>query len=312
MSLLTKENVLRRLARKAYFAYVAHPDFTKELHKELGEYYYITPGVLISPNDCDAVFALDKWQGLEVLEVESIGDAAKKLKAINTFWHAYAHRSARRTALIEKQLPALKKINPLTFPVPGLPDVGVFTLLDDNTILYSLNRDQRVPKVMFPFVEDKVNPPNRAYLKLWEALSILGRYPNKKDLALDFGATPGGWTYVLQSLGASVIAIDKAPLDKKMMNLPGVEFQSTSAFSLKPEDFPDATWLVGDMACYPERLYDWLLPWLNKPNLEQCIMTIKLQGETDFEMLKKFQAIPNSRVRHMAHNKHEATFFYPA
>ena len=57
------------------------------------------------------------------------------------------------------------------------------------------------------FVEDKAIPPNRAYLKLWEAFTLLGRHPGAGERCLDMGASPGGWTWVLQSLGAQVLGI---------------------------------------------------------------------------------------------------------
>ena len=61
-------------------------------------------------------------------------------------------------------------------------------------------------------------PPNRAYLKLWEALTLAanmpdGRMPRPGELCLDLGSSPGGWSWVLQKLGARVISVDKAPLD---------------------------------------------------------------------------------------------------
>ena len=63
-------------------------------------------------------------------------------------------------------------------------------------------------------------PPNRAYLKLWEALTLLGRRPGPGELCLDLGASPGGWTWVLAKLGARVIAVDKAPLDPRSRRCP--------------------------------------------------------------------------------------------
>jgi 23S rRNA (cytidine2498-2'-O)-methyltransferase len=137
----------------------------------------------------------------------------------------------------------------------------------------------------------------------------LQTYPKPGDFALDLGASPGGWTYVLQSLGADVLAIDKAPLDPRIAKLKGVNFKNISAFSLKPTDFKKIDWMVCDMACYPDKLHHWLMPWIDSGIIKHFIFTIKLQGDNDFASIKPFQDIPNSRILHLQHNKHEVTFF---
>ena len=53
------------------------------------------------------------------------------------------------------------------------------------------------------------------------------------------------------------------------------------------------------------------MPWLESGQVKQFIVTIKLQGETDFKAIEPFQKIPGARVMHLYHNKHEVTFFYP-
>jgi len=182
-------------------------------------------------------------------------------------------------------------------------------LLDKNKLIFTTQRRKAIPNGTFNFIEDKVNPPNRAYLKLWEACSLLQRYPQAGDFALDLGASPGGWSYVLHSCGADVLAIDKAPLDKCIASLPKVNYRSTSAFSLQPSDFEHIDWMVCDMACYPDKLYRWLLPWIESGIVDQFIFTIKLQGDDDFDSIKPFQDIPHAHIMHLQHNKHEVTFF---
>ena len=56
--------------------------------------------------------------------------------------------------------------------------------------------------------------PSRAYLKLWEAFTVLGIRPAPGDFCIDLGASPGGWTWVLQSLGARVLSIDKGSVEQ--------------------------------------------------------------------------------------------------
>ena len=291
--------------------YVARYEFYNELNQELSGVKSTFNDLMIAQAGKYPIFAQDIWHSPEIITIDSIGDAVKKLKAIQPFWYAHPITYARRCLLIEQQLPQYNKLKPHQFPLQTIPNHGVFTLLDQNTLLYSIQRDKPVPDGYFEFDEDKTNPPNRAYLKLWEALCLLGHYPQPGEFALDLGASPGGWSYVLQSLGTQVLAIDKAPLDPSISKLNLVDFQQGSAFALDPKDFTHIDWLVGDSACYPERLYGWLQPWLASNKVKQVILTLKLQGETNLTILQQFQAIPNSRVLQLTHNKHEVTFIHP-
>ena len=159
------------------------------------------------------------------------------------------------------------------------------------------------------FIEDKTGPPNRAYLKLWEALVRLGRWPQPGERCLDLGASPGGWTWVLAGLGADVVAIDKAPLDPKVAAMPGVEWRGESAFALEPESVGPVDWLFCDIVCYPARLLRLVERWRASGLAKRFVCTIKFQGETDHESAAAFAALPNARVLHLHHNKHELTLF---
>ena len=129
---------------------------------------------------------------------------------------------------------------------------------------------------------------------------------------MDLGASPGGWTYVMQSLGTTVTAVDKAPLDPKIANLAGVNSLMQSAFALDPNELDHVyDWVLSDIACYPERAYALVMKWITSGKAKQIIFTIKLQGETQLDTLKLFQAIPNACIINLFYNKHEATFFYP-
>jgi 23S rRNA (cytidine2498-2'-O)-methyltransferase len=158
------------------------------------------------------------------------------------------------------------------------------------------------------FVEDKANPPNRAYLKLWEAFTVLRRYPQPGETCLDLGASPGGWSWVLARLGARVIAVDKAPLDPKIAALPGIEWRGQSAFALEPKDTGPVDWLLSDIACYPERLFKLVERWRASGQVRNFVCTLKFQHDTDHETAARFAAIPGAQLMHLHHNKHELTF----
>jgi 23S rRNA (cytidine2498-2'-O)-methyltransferase len=304
---------INEISKKSFTVYVAKPEFIDELCNELTHVSGIMGNLVFSEQEkLDVCFALDIWRNPKIISFESITEAAKILQNADKFWQLYPLENIRRSHLITEKLRRTPKIS-LNFPLPELPHISCFSLLDKNTLLYATDCWKKIPFGHYAFIEDKVNPPNRAYLKLWEALSILERLPQKNALVVDLGASPGGWSYVMQSLGARVIAVDKAELDPKIAKLPRIEFLKQSAFALDPNSFDEPVdWLLCDVACYPKRLYDLTLKWIAAKKAKQFIFTIKLQGKTDLEVIKQFQAIPGGQVLHLFQNKHEVTFFYPA
>ncbi|VVC74919.1 Ribosomal RNA large subunit methyltransferase M [Aquicella siphonis] len=294
--------------------YIANPEFINELCQELGSVSAIMDTLVFSaiqkPNVC---FARDVWLDPHLVNFHSISDAVKTLRAAGKFWHMHPVTHIRRAHLIQEQLRKLPNLE-RAFPVENdIPEIGCYSLLDKNTLVYSVKRWKKWPMGHCRFIEDKTHPPNRAYLKLWEALTLLDHYPCPGEIVYDLGASPGGWTYVMQTLGAHVTAIDKAPLNDRIAHLPNVQFVRESAFALDPVKLhKKIDWLLCDIACYPQRLYQLASSWLASGLARQMIFTIKLQGATDLDMIKKFQAIPDSRTLHLFHNKHEATFIHPA
>ncbi|HAU1152894.1 TPA: SAM-dependent methyltransferase [Legionella pneumophila] len=293
--------------------YVTKPEFIEALSEELGEESTRIDSLIFSPHQkLDVCFALDVWFEPQIIPFQSISEAAKILRQAGKLWYLHPIAEIRRSRLIEEQLrkcPSLMS----HFPVAhDIPPIGVFSLLDRNTLLFSAKRLKKWPDGQCYFIEDKVNPPNRAYLKLWEALFLLNKYPKPGETALDLGASPGGWTYVMQSLGTQVTSVDKAELDVKIMTLPGVTFLKQSAFALEPEQLKEPyDWVLSDIACYPDRAYTLIQKWIASKKAKQLIFTIKLQGKTDLNAIKPFQSIPNSKVINLFYNKHEVTFFYP-
>jgi 23S rRNA (cytidine2498-2'-O)-methyltransferase len=158
------------------------------------------------------------------------------------------------------------------------------------------------------FIEDRTAPPSRAYLKLWELFTLIDEKPAPGALCLDLGASPGGWSWVLQRLGARIVSVDKAPLDPRIAALPGIESRQESAFALDPLALGQVDWLFSDIVCYPERLLSLVERWLAAGTVRRFVCTIKFQGVTDFATQRRFAAIPGSRLLHLAANKHELTW----
>ncbi|KTC90295.1 SAM-dependent methyltransferase [Fluoribacter dumoffii] len=293
--------------------YVIKPEFRSILSEELGEGTYIGEDLVCSPHkNLDVCFAQDIWMDPQVVTFQSISEGVRILRQAGKFWYLHPISHIRRSRLIEEQLRHLPQLA-RHFPFEcEIPSVGVFGLLDKNTMVYSATRQKKWPQGKCLFIEDKTNPPNRAYLKLWEALTLLGKYPKPGDKDLDLGASPGGWTYVMQSLGASVTAVDKASLDPEIAKRPNITYVQQSAFAIDPlKSEHHYDWVLSDVACYPDRAYALIMKWIASEKAKQMIFTIKLQGKIELSTIKQFQNIPNSYITNMYYNKHEATFLYP-
>lgn len=267
--------------------------------------------VLTAQDIPHSIWAQDVWHEPIWIAFDSISDATKKLRAFPVQWCLLPTTSHRRAELIAAKIDTVKRER-IEFGKSEIArkPFGCFALLSENTIVASLKTSTSVPLGVYEFVENKTIPPNRAYLKLWEALTRLQVFPKAGETCLDLGASPGGWTWVLASLGASVISVDKAPLDPKIAKLKNVKARLESAFALEPKDFDHVDWLFSDVICYPERLLECVQKWIDSGRAKRMICTVKLQGDTDFQVLDKFQSLPNSKLIHLYHNKHEVTWFY--
>ncbi len=294
-------------------AYLAAEGFESQLREELGragvEVRAEHGRLLLSDAPAhEAAWAANIWRDCVELPVASIGTAAKALRDVQRNWAMYAPTHHRRAALIQERLPHVSA-RPVVFPsaAPVAP-LGSWTLLAADRLLAAASCSSPFPNGELELVEDKVGPPSRAYLKLWEALVRLRRWPQPGERCLDLGACPGGWTWVLAKLGATVIAIDKAPLDPRVAAMPGVEWRGESAFALEPASIGPVDWLFSDVICYPARLLRLVERWRATGMVRNFVCTIKFQGETDHETATAFARLPGARVLHLHYNKHELTF----
>ena len=255
-----------------------------------------------------AAWALDVWTAPLEQGAPSVKAAADALRGVQRNWSAYAATHHRRMALIADRLPPVKA-RPLVFPEPApTSHLGAWTLLDADRMLASATKTSPFPNGECQFVEDRAGPPSRAYLKLWEACTLLGRWPSEGENCVDLGAAPGGWTWVLARLGATVEAVDKAALDPAVAAMPGVSVRRESAFGLPPEP---VDWVFCDVVAYPTRLLPLVCRWIDAGVAKHVVCTIKFQGQTDHDTAEAFAAIEGARVMHLFHNKHELTFLWP-
>jgi 23S rRNA (cytidine2498-2'-O)-methyltransferase len=292
--------------------YLAPEGFLDDLRAELGDAVTEVHGrlVLAQGPERSVAWAANVWRDPTSISVSSIGDAAKKLRAIQRNWALYSCAQHRRGALIAEKLPKVSA-KPVVFgtPAPTAP-LGSWSLIAPDQIIAAASCSRPFPNGEAHFVEDKT-APSRAYLKLWELFTLTGARPQAGELCLDLGASPGGWTWVLQRLGASVISVDKAPLDPSLAALPCITYRQQSAFALTPQQIGPVDWLFSDVICYPKRLLGLVHKWLEAGLAGAFVCTLKFQGATDFDAMRGFAAIPGSRPLHLHHNKHELTWIFP-
>ena len=295
-------------------AYLAAEGFEAALGEELARAGVAVAGwhgrLALSPDPPrPSAWALDVWTAPVELPAPSVKAAADALRAIQRNWAGYAHGHHRRSALVAARLPPVRA-RPLAFPeAPPTSHLGGWTLLAPDRLLASGQKTSPFPNGAVAFTEDRAGPPSRAYLKLWEACTRLGAWPQPGDTCLDLGAAPGGWSWALARLGASVTAVDRAPLDPAVAAMPGVRWQEGSAFAMEPTR---VDWLFSDVIAYPAPLLAMVQRWIASGLAAHLVCSVKLQGETDHHATDAFAAIPGGRLMHLLHNKHELTFVWPS
>lgn len=291
--------------------YLAAPGFESQVIEDLkGEIVAVQGQLILSSSPPKrSLFSLNIWQNPQLISFASINEAAKALKSLGRNWALYPTTAKRRSILIQEKLPYVSK-KPLSFPTPPLPRMGSWTLLSDTLLLASPSCTSPFPNGEPHFLEDKIGPPSRAYLKLYEALTLIGKHPKKGEKCLEIGASPGSWTFVLTHLGAHCLCCDRAPLEDKILHHPLVDFRQGDAFNMTPEKVGKVDWIFSDVICYPDKLLEWAERWLESGYCNNFVLTIKLQGEDFQKAIQGFDKIQGGRLVHLFHNKHELTFLY--
>lgn len=311
MSQFIPTGMIRFMTFEINSAYLAAEGLLEPLLQELEGITDIHDQLVLSSQPAkQSYWAQNIWRNPKIIQIDSINDAARKLRSLHRNWCLYSHTLHRRAKLILDKLPPVSS-SPMSFPVSlSTTQLGSFTLLDENTLLASPECSSAFPNGKPLFVEDRNGPPNRAYLKLYEALTIAGTTPQPGEFCIDVGGSPGGWAWVINQCGADVLSIDRSPLSLSMQNKKGVTFQKRDAFKLLPGEFENqhVDWLFSDIICYPEKLYDWILEWVESGICKNFICTIKFKGEPDLSIADKFNALPGSKVQHLFHNKNELTW----
>lgn len=285
--------------------------FNQELEKELlvkniKVFIKTEKLFIIEPTDETIIWAQDHWRDCHSALPDK--ELQLKLKALPLL--AYHYKTEKNKA-IESLFGRLKSIpeKRIKFPVAKKFNFKyyIWTTYED-VVIYSLSPLKNYPAGWHEFEEDKDFPPNRAYLKLWEVFATLDLKIKPEDCAIEIGAAPGGWSWVLSQYFEKVYTFDRADLDPKVKKIKNITHVKGDAFKIDPDEFSDCTWLFSDLICTPEKIYETVQFWLAHGRVKNFVCTIKFKGDCDFEIIDKFLKIPDSKVVRLYHNKNEVTW----
>ncbi len=287
--------------------YIPHSLFHAELLSEIKSTEFKTEDIYFSKTEiAHPIWPQDVLRNVQVVEFQSIKDAARVLLEHGRWWFNLSQSHHRRSQLIQENL-RTPKVTPIEFlDSKEKQAFGTWGLLDQNKLFFSTANESYFPKGDVLFAENKSIPPSRAYLKLWELFTLYKICPSPEDITLDMGSCPGGWSWVLSQVSKKVISVDKAPLDDKIAKIPNIEFFKKDAFKLDPLEVGPVNWFFSDIICEPLRLFELVEKW--SPHVANFVCTVKFKGATDLEAIEKFQSLKPTLLTHLYNNKHEITF----
>lgn len=160
-----------------------------------------------------------------------------------------------------------------------------------------------------PVADDRA-APSRAYRKLCEGFAWLGAAPAAGETCVDLGGAPGGWAHTALTRGASVTAVDRAPLEPPAAGHPRLTAIIGNAFTYRPRARVD--WLLCDVICTPARTIELVDQWLAANLAGNVVATLKFKGSGDYttiaaarERLQR-HAPAFLRIKHLVNHSNEA------
>jgi 23S rRNA (cytidine2498-2'-O)-methyltransferase len=164
----------------------------------------------------------------------------------------------------------------------------------------------------FVDIPDDPTPPSRAFKKLKEAIQVFELPVRRGASCVDLGACPGGWTHVLLEYGCRITAVDRSPLDPRLMKSRNVSFERGDAFRWTPPTQVDL--MVCDVIAAPTKTVDLIERWLRDGLCRALCCTIKFKGTPDFNALHRVRSLLSTYCKayggkQLTNNKNELTVF---
>ncbi len=219
--------------------------------------------------------------------------------------------------------PALRKRGLLTEKDdPRFPRLHVCFVAGDHALLASSDQKDSSPWPLgVPRLRQLSEAPSRSALKLEEALLTLLTEAEREKLvvpgmkAVDLGAAPGGWSWVLARQHVRVTAIDNGPLAESALATGLVEHIRADGFRWQPPKPVD--WLVCDMVESPRKVAGRIAEWFANRWCKRAIFNLKLPMKKRWEetnicldmLAAQAGRELDLRARQLYHDREEITVF---
>jgi len=138
--------------------------------------------------------------------------------------------------------------------------------------------------------------PSRSTLKLAEAFIAFldddeehARALKPGMRAVDLGAAPGGWTWLLAERGLRVTSIDNGPLKGEIANDPLVEHLRVDGLAWRPRRPVD--WMVCDIVLQPSRIAALVASWIAEGDCRRTIFNLKLPMKKRYAEVERCEGI---------------------
>ena len=226
----------------------------------------------------------------------------KRIKTVETLWFETLRKKISRVAKL-----ATKEIAHDSIWVEGF----FVYFVDFNRVFASLKGFFGGQRRM----QMDPSAPSRSYLKIEEAYRIIGCEPKKNQKVVDFGASPGGWSYSALKRGAQVIAVDNGPLADTIRSHSHIAHLEEDAFTFRPTQKIPFDWLFCDIIENPDRILTLVKVWLKNYWCRNFVINFKT-GRTDpIPLLKKILNNKDGllpycsllKIRQLYHDREEFT-----
>lgn len=173
-----------------------------------------------------------------------------------------------------------------------------------------------------PRIRVRGRSPSRSGHKLAEAFEALAGgapRPEPGALAVDLGASPGGWTSQLLAAGFSVIAVDNGPMAPALLETGRVKHLREDGFRYRPPH--PVPWMVCDIVESPSRVAALAAQWVAEGWCRQAIFNLKLPMKRRREEVETARTLVADalgrrpfrlRLKQLYHDREEVTAWLSA